>query len=605
MTDTPLPPAMQADLDQANADLEAANNRGRETEAHAHFDEVIKNSQKDMTPAARWIYNLPTNISVGLMDAAIQTADAAVHFGHEVGKNFESLVAPPKVAGAPDAPPPPDPNPEPTPPPEYTRGALLQQSAAHEKYFRDMEAWIQADSKAAREGRSGYDVVRGHVQNFRDEMAQTQRDQGGGGMSDTITQGAAQFTIPFLGFTKLIGGLKGLSALGTVARTATAESATVGTAFDPHGGRMADLFALGRHTEGKLGALLQTLAPDGSAVNAYINYLTDRNNETDGEGRLKNIVDNLGVSGAVAGLIHVGASTLKTAYALPGYVARQSGVGPVGAAAQGGHMSFHAGPHEFAPVPGNPNGAFDMSKIGTGEGAQVRGHGIYLGDHPATAEHYRHAGGPWLSVDGQRMHAEEMDGEPVLGPIKALLLEGDRKGMSPDAAQSWAVDQLKKDPKGWGVETPQEQLDAIDLARKTKLSPGSFYTVHIPDATVGKMLNLDQTMSKQQHVLDKIPQTDQNQLMRMLEDHNQVPDLTAYTGDQFRKIVERAINEDYLAHPPKNGLGGNAAEDASHYFDTHDIPGSRYLDQQSRGAGSGTHNTVLFDSRHARIVRKK
>lgn len=49
-----------------------------------------------------------------------------------------------------------------------------------------------------------------------------------------------------------------------------------------------------------------------------------------------------------------------------------------------GIRAYHGSPYDFDK--------FDLSKIGTGEGAQAYGHGIYLAEHPSTAESYRTAG---------------------------------------------------------------------------------------------------------------------------------------------------------------------------------------------------------------------
>ena len=48
-----------------------------------------------------------------------------------------------------------------------------------------------------------------------------------------------------------------------------------------------------------------------------------------------------------------------------------------------GIKAYHGSPHDFD--------RFDLSKIGTGEGAQVYGHGLYLAENPATAQAYRDA----------------------------------------------------------------------------------------------------------------------------------------------------------------------------------------------------------------------
>src|SRR5271166_5742293 len=54
--------------------------------------------------------------------------------------------------------------------------------------------------------------------------------------------------------------------------------------------------------------------------------------------------------------------------------------GAVGAAG-GGIRAFHGSPYDFE--------RFDLSKIGTGEGAQAYGHGLYFAENPRVAAEYR------------------------------------------------------------------------------------------------------------------------------------------------------------------------------------------------------------------------
>ena len=49
---------------------------------------------------------------------------------------------------------------------------------------------------------------------------------------------------------------------------------------------------------------------------------------------------------------------------------------------------YHGTPHRFEPTEANPLGEFDASKIGTGEGAQAYGHGIYYAETPEVAKGY-------------------------------------------------------------------------------------------------------------------------------------------------------------------------------------------------------------------------
>ena len=51
-------------------------------------------------------------------------------------------------------------------------------------------------------------------------------------------------------------------------------------------------------------------------------------------------------------------------------------------------------------------------------------------------------------------------------------------------------------------------------------------------------------------------------------------------------------------------LAGMAPEDAAAALHKAGIPGIRYLDQGSRGAGEGTHNAVVFDPKLLEIIRR-
>ena len=50
---------------------------------------------------------------------------------------------------------------------------------------------------------------------------------------------------------------------------------------------------------------------------------------------------------------------------------------------------YHGTPHRFPATEANPLGEFDASKIGTGEGAQVYGRGIYFTESPQAATQYK------------------------------------------------------------------------------------------------------------------------------------------------------------------------------------------------------------------------
>lgn len=241
---------------------------------------VGANKGSEPNGMALWVAKLPKNVSVGLIDAAVNTADAIKAFASAAADSWEPAVG----SSVPKK----EPEEEPVAPPSPI-----------------------------------YDAAKQSVMAFRDYMAQ------GSETPDEITQVISQYAIPFMGYSKFIGGLHGATTAGTIARAGAAEALTASTVLGPHDPRAADILQLGKHVEGKFGDAMNTIAPDGSLMNSYIDYMTDRENEGEAEGRFKNVVDNLALSAAAAALIKTTAMTLKGGYATAKYALENAGTGPV------------------------------------------------------------------------------------------------------------------------------------------------------------------------------------------------------------------------------------------------------------------------------------
>ena len=110
------------------------------------------------------------------------------------------------------------------------------------------------------------------------------------GTVSEVTQELSQFAIPFGAYMK---GLKALSVAGGMEAGAfttgfLSDIITSGTALDPHVER------------------LSTMARDMGVDNKIVGWLADNENETDSEGRLKNILENTGLGlGAAAAITSV------------------------------------------------------------------------------------------------------------------------------------------------------------------------------------------------------------------------------------------------------------------------------------------------------------
>ena len=186
-----------------------------------------------------------------------------------------------------------------------------------------------------------YEHARQAVLNFRDAIALKDPS-----IPENLIKGAGQFMPSFLMFSRVLGSLGNAAELASggeaasgvlaraaattskVAKFAAADAATSATVNEPHDPRLADAVSLMLHSEGQFGNLLREVAPDG--VQHYISYLADHTNESDAEGRWKNVVDGWGAGAALTGVLPTGGSVLKQGWNALHFMA-DNGMGSMGA----------------------------------------------------------------------------------------------------------------------------------------------------------------------------------------------------------------------------------------------------------------------------------
>lgn len=541
MTDVDFDPANDPEMQASYAGMAAAREQDN---ADGFLERVGQSAVQSAVAVRHWVYDLPKNITVGVMDAAMNTADFVDEASQAADASARAKDAALRAEGGTSAPELPPLNTKAFVPPE----------------------------------------VRQTMQNLRDHMTQ------GDSTSDEVTQMIAQYMLPFFGYAKALGGLKAASLAGTVGKAATAEVLTAGTVLKHDDGRFMDLVQLGRHAEGKFGDALRFIAPDGSAANAFVDYMTSNEGDTPMEGRFKNVIDNLIGAGVLGGMFYTAAKGLKL-----GRVALENfGQGPVGKAAQEGKIGYHGSQADFD--------RFDHAFAGTGEGAQAYGYGTYIAEVKDVAGSYRMAGGPRINTGSGVVHAEEMDGLPVAGSVKDLLLEAKRQGFSGGQAQSWIEKQIKTNAAEWGLGNRTEAIAALDLARTWKLHPGTLYHVEIPDEDVARMLDWDKPLSEQPEILAKMKRAGLTDGKEFWTQEGAVPVSEVSGGDAYQHLKLQAFHDE--ATPWAQGVD-NGAQAVSQHLDSLGIPGIRYMDQQSRGAGKGTNNYVVFDPKTTKILKKE
>lgn len=407
-----------------------------------------------------------------------------------------------------------------------------------------------------------------HLKSFTDDWERNDT------MRDDVTQGLSQFALPFAGWMKAMGPAG--SAMMKFGQGLAAEGATAGSAFDPHDPRMTDLLKMGQEYEGRLGNFMRNISPDGSLMNSYINYMTSREGVTPQEkregvtegkweGRFKNAADSVGGSAAIAGILKFAGHTFKSMRSLS-----PSAPGRIGPSSQKGQISFHGSGHDFEK--------FDASKIGTGEGAKAFGHGLYFAENPDVANVYAQKLG-------------KLDPGEVLRAKKYL------KDIHGEAASGY------QDPRGYiraAENTANPKTGKKDFVAKTD---GKLYEVHIPDEKIAEMVDFDTEMSKQPHILEKLPAQDRESLQSMLDEHDQ-GDLADLKGNQFNQLIAKTIQEGGLMFEPASGIYDDGKALTAEYLQKNGIPGISFLDGMSRKAGKGTRNFVLFSGDDVEILKK-
>lgn len=237
--------------------------------------------------------------------------------------------------------------------------------------------------------------------------------------------------------------------------------------------------------------------------------------------------------------------------------------------------AYHGSPYD---IPGK----FDISKVGTGTGAQQYGHGVYFAEARPTAERFK-KGAKQKGFDFQaeekalgielptnaRSHfmilSQQMPDNPALSPIDAAELV------------------LSKNPEARNIS--KEKLANLFQTYQEK-TQGNLYQVDIPDAQVAKMLDWNKPLSQQSpevlDVLKKLPAIQED--LRAGKTLDDLKGMNAYQAIASSFNVKQ--NEAYKL--------------ASDFLNAQGIPGVRYDDYYAPGQS----NFVVFDPSMVKMLMR-
>jgi hypothetical protein len=256
----------------------------------------------------------------------------------------------------------------------------------------------------------------------------------------------------------------------------------------------------------------------------------------------------------------------KAGMALENYMASQGLLQPL--------TAYHGTPHTI-------RGQFDISKVGTGEGAQAYGHGMYFAENPEVAQGYRIA----LSYDPDKMriagkqindyYNQIQNAAAKVHPSKATaeyekleILENLMMNRMPDELQS-SVSEMSQATQKWFEKTVKPSFETY----------GNLYKVDIPDEYIPNMLDWDKPFSKQTEQVKEAIKKIEPKIKQINPDIN----VEKLTGEQIYRAYQQ--------------YRGNQPDFASEGLNELGIKGIRYLDQGSRNPGFSSLTPTQLQAR--------
>jgi hypothetical protein len=245
--------------------------------------------------------------------------------------------------------------------------------------------------------------------------------------------------------------------------------------------------------------------------------------------------------------------------------------------------AWHGTPHEIV-------GNFDLAKVGTGEGAQAYGFGMYYGGARATGEKYRKdVSRSQLMKGGDPTQLDQtIKGQPISQLYESMSTKADRMPYEKAAIEYEKMSFLEDLMQGNQFADALKRVDDPAVAQWAKTfeqdykPAGNLYKVDIPDEQIPLMLNWDEPLNRQpknvKDAFSKLGITVDEKANRAFLD-----DLAAtLTGGESKglKNVPNPTGES-LYNKLVSKFG--SPEAASKELSKLGVTGIRYLDEGSRG----------------------
>ena len=235
---------------------------------------------------------------------------------------------------------------------------------------------------------------------------------------------------------------------------------------------------------------------------------------------------------------------------------------------------YHGTPHTLPPTARNPLGEFDASKIGTGEGAQAYGYGIYTAEAPAVAKGYR-----------DTLAYKAFDLQPEAERLGLNLPAGTRGEFIRQARDNKPPEVLARQLQNANIaarDLPKDKLAELFAAYQER-GGGNLYKIDLPDEKIATMMDWDKPLSQQSaQVKEALKGIEQN--LPSIPDF----DLKKWMdADPLASTWHNAIVRDLKVEPAK----------ISELLQNKGVAGIKYLDELSRRPGASSMTQAQLDTR--------
>lgn len=276
------------------------------------------------------------------------------------------------------------------------------------------------------------------------------------------------------------------------------------------------------------------------------------------------------------------------------------------AAREGGlnQPAFHGSPHVFDK--------FSLDAIGTGEGAQAYGWGLYYSSRREIAEHYRDVltqrEGVSVSIEWGKAKPNEEIAELIR---KAYVSLPDDGNITKEDVSTYLRGQLERATKDGVRISPiqfvypkadvKRAIAMIDAGRVSMEKPGRLYEVDIPEDD--EYLLWDAPLNEQpgevwDNVIDAVQRRMGDPMGEELAGMFEASDMS---GQDVYNWIAATFEKGEVPDGVFRTPSGRAAKMASEILHDAGIAGIKYLDGGSRTAGDGTYNYVVFDDSRVSI----